>query len=183
MEVITLNFVRLSGYKTLSWCGGWYIIKMSLQLVSNLSNEIEMPFDEQNQPLFKRADLGKYLSIRYIRDFKDFPLHHAHPRSEIEGVGLFDTLGRAESSHDIFINLDSATEIAVRSKKSRAVALVKWFTKKGVQKIQEEHQQVITDRDNQIQALEFTNEEHQQEILRLNEEINDLIANRHVARR
>ena len=36
-------------------------------------------------------------------------------------------------------------------------------------------------RDNQIQALEFANEEHQQETLRLNEEINDLITNRHLA--
>ena len=34
---------------------------------------------------------------------------------------------------------------------------------KGAEKIQEEHQQVIIDRDNQIQALEFTNEEHQHE--------------------
>ena len=53
-------------------------------------------------------------------------------------------------------------------------------------KMKEDHQQAITGRDNHIQALEFTNEEerqaHQQEILRLNEEINDLIANRHVAR-
>ena len=44
----------------------------------------------------------------------------------------------------------------------------------------------LQDRDNQIQALEYTNEKerqaHQQEILRLNEEINELIANRHVAR-
>ena len=52
--------------------------------------------------------------------------------------------------------------------------------------MKEDHQQTITGRDNQIQALEFTNEKgrqaHQQEILRLNEEINDLIANRHVAR-
>ena len=52
--------------------------------------------------------------------------------------------------------------------------------------MKEDHQQAITGRDNHIQALEFTNEEerqaHQQEILRLNEEINDLIANRHVAR-
>ena len=44
----------------------------------------------------------------------------------------------------------------------------------------------LQDRDNQRQTLEFTNEEehkaHQQEILRLNEEINDLIANSHVAR-
>ena len=34
-----------------------------------------------------------------------------------------------------------------------------------------------------IKALEFTNEEYQQKILRLNKEIDDLIANRHVSRR
>ena len=92
---------------------------------------------------------------------------------------MIDTLGRAKIPHDVFIDLDSAIEIAVRSKKPKAVALVKWLTKKGVEKIQEDHQQAITGRDNQIQALEFMNEEHQQEILRLNEEINDLIVNRH----
>ena len=41
----------------------------------------------------------------------------------------------------------------------------------------------IEEKDNQIQALEFTNENHQQKILRLNKEIDDLIANRHVAHR
>ena len=41
----------------------------------------------------------------------------------------------------------------------------------------------IEEKDNQIQALEFTNENHQQKILRLNKEIDDLIANRHAARR
>ena len=50
-------------------------------------------------------------------------------------------------------------------------------------KIQEEHQQAITCRDNQIQVLELTNEKHQQKIWRLNEETNGLIGNRHVARR
>ena len=50
-------------------------------------------------------------------------------------------------------------------------------------KIQEEYQQAITDRDNQIKVLEFRNEWHQQKISRLNEEVNDLIANRHVVRR
>ena len=49
--------------------------------------------------------------------------------------------------------------------------------------MKEEHQQAITGRDNQIKALEFTNQRHQQKILRLNEEIGDLIKNRHVARR
>ena len=50
-------------------------------------------------------------------------------------------------------------------------------------KMKDEDQQTITGRDNKIQALEFMNEKHQQEILRLNEEINDLIANRYVAPR
>ena len=51
---------------------------------------------------------------------------------------------------------------------------------KKYRKIQEVYQQAIIGRDNQIHALEFTNKAHQQKILRLNEEINDLIANRHV---
>ena len=50
-------------------------------------------------------------------------------------------------------------------------------------KIKKEHQQVIEVKDNQIQALQTTNEAHQQKILRLNEEMDDLIKNRHVPRR
>ena len=60
--------------------------------------------------------------------------------------------------------------MAVQSKKPKAVALVKWLTKKGIEKIQEEHQQAITGRDNQIQALELRNEKYQRQILRLNED-------------
>ena len=159
------------------------IIKMGLELFHKVpAGAIETLFDGQNQPLFKRADLGRCLGVRNIRDnFKEFLSHHAHPRSEIEGGSVTNNLGRAKNPHDIFINLNSAIEIAVCSKKPRAVVFVKWLTKKGVEKIQEEHQQAITGPDNQIQALEFTNEAHQQEILRLNEEINDLIANRHIA--
>ena len=49
--------------------------------------------------------------------------------------------------------------------------------------MKEDHQQAIAGRDNQLQALEFINEEHQKKNLRLNKEIVDLIANRHRARR
>ena len=49
--------------------------------------------------------------------------------------------------------------------------------------MKEDHQQAIAGRDNQMQALEFINEEHQKKNLRLNKEIFDLIANRHRARR
>ena len=47
----------------------------------------------------------------------------------------------------------------------------------------EDRQQAIRGRDNQIKALEFKNEEHKKKILRLNKEIDDLIANRYVPRR
>ena len=57
--------------------------------------------------------------------------------------------------------------------------LRQWLTKK----IQEDHQQAIEEKDNQIQPFEFTNEKNQPKILRLNKEIDDLIKNRHVARR
>ena len=152
---------------------------MSLELFQKVpAGAIETLFDDENQPLFRRSELGKYLGIRNIREnFREFLSHHACSRSEIEGVGVTYPLGQTKNSHDIFINLDSAIEIAVRSKKPKAVALVKWLTKKGIEKIQKEHQhqQAITGCDNQTQALELTNEKHQQKILKLNKEIDDLI--------
>ena len=63
------------------------------------------------------------------------------------------SLGRTKIPHGIFINLDGSIEMAVRSKKPKSVALVKWITKKGIEKIQEEHQQAITGRDNQYKLL------------------------------
>ena len=44
-----------------------------------------------------------------------------------------------------------------------------------IKETQGKHQQAIEEKYDQIQALEFTNEKHQQKILRLNEEIDDLI--------
>ena len=81
------------------------IKKISLELFRKVpAGAIETLFDKQNQLLFKRADLGKYLGIRNTRDnFKEFSSHHAHPRSGIEGAGVTYTLGRAKNPHDIFI--------------------------------------------------------------------------------
>ena len=80
-------------------------------------------------------------------------------------------LGSGKNLHGIFINFDGAIEIAIRSKKTKAVELVKWLTKKGVEKIQEEHQLVIDEKDatralinddlqeraNLIQAIQYEN--------------------------
>ena len=47
---------------------------------------------------------------------------------------MCDILGRAKSLHDIFIHLNGPIEMAARSKKPKAVALVKRLTKKGIEK-------------------------------------------------
>ena len=44
------------------------------------------------------------------------------PQSGIRGGGI--------NPHDAFVNVNSALEMAVRSRKPKAVALVKWLTKK-----------------------------------------------------
>ena len=77
------------------------LVKMNLELFQKVpAGAIEILFDDQNQALFKRSDLGKYLGIKNIRNkFKEFSSYHACPLSEIEGVG---------HNLDIFINLDSA---------------------------------------------------------------------------
>ena len=112
-----------------------------------------MLFDEQNQPLFKRADLRKYLGIEDIKNnFKDFSSHYTCPRSDLKGVSLTPSFGRTKNPHDIVINLDGSIEMAVRSKKTRAVTLVKWLTKKGMEKIQKE-QQAIEEKDAAIALL------------------------------
>ena len=115
---------------------------MSLELFQKVpAGAIETLFDDQNQLLFKRGDLGKYLGIEDIRhNFKDFPSHYTRSRSDLEAGGWAPSLGRTTNPHDIFIDLDSSIEMALRSKKPKAVALVKWLTKKGIEKIQEKHQ-------------------------------------------
>ena len=61
--------------------------------------------------------------------------------------------GGGINPHDAFVNLDGALEIAVRCNKPKAVALVKWLSKKGVEKIQEEHQIQTEEKDAAIALL------------------------------
>ena len=99
-------------------------IKMSLELFHEVpAGATEALFDAQNQLLFKQADSGKYLGIKDIRhNFKDFSSHYTCPRLEIESGGQAPSLGREKNPHDIFINLDNSIEMAVRSKKPKAVS-------------------------------------------------------------
>ena len=65
--------------------------------------------------------------------------------------------GGSINPHDAFVNVDGALEMVVRSRKPKVVALVKWLTKKGVEKLQEDHQKAIEERDTCIQAIEYEN--------------------------
>ena len=110
---------------------------MSLELFHEVpAGATETTFDEQNQPLFKRADLGEYLGIENIRhNFRDFTSQYNHLRLDLEGGALAPSLGRTKNPHNNFINFDGSIEIAIRSKKPKAVALIKWHSKKGVEKV------------------------------------------------
>ena len=146
---------------------------MHTEIVLFKAGAIETLFDDQNQSWFKCADLGRYLGILDIaRNFKDIK---TTSRLEIMGQGQPLPLGKRKNSHDAFANLGGALEMVVRSRKPKAVALVKWLTKKGVEKLQEDHQKAIEERDTRIQAVEYEN-------VGLRGEIEDLIANRHVPR-
>ena len=78
------------------------------------------------------------------------------------------------------INEEGMNKLVFRSQQHKAKNFRKHFC--NVTRIRTRTRQAITGRDNQIQTLEFTNEEERQEILSLNEEVTDLMANRHVTR-
>ena len=92
--------------------------------------------------------------------------------------------------YDIHINQEGMYEIVLSSQQPKAKdfrrnccnVLFPHVWQQLTNKIKEGHQQTIEEKDNQIQALEFTNEKHQQKILKLNKDIDDLIKNRHVPR-
>ena len=54
----------------------------------------------------------------------------------------------------MFVDLEGALEIVVRSRKPKAVELVKWLTRKGVERVVEEHQKAIDEKDMQIALLD-----------------------------
>ena len=53
----------------------------------------------------------------------------------------------------MFVNLDGAIYIATNSKKEKSVALISWLFKKGVEKLQEDHQIQTEEKDAAIDLL------------------------------
>ena len=78
----------------------------------------ETVFDDQNQPWFKRADLGRYLGIVKVKNSMHIPSHFMCKRQDIKGV-LLVPLEKCKNPHDTFVNLDGAIYIATNSKNCR----------------------------------------------------------------
>ena len=184
---------------------------MSVSLFNAVpAGAIEVLTDANNAPHFKRADLGRFLGLARIKDM--FGSVKTTSRRDINyGAALNSPLLQSQNDHDAFVDLEAALEIVVRSRKPRAVELTKWLTRKGVEKVMEEHQKAIEDKQRAIdekdmhialldddltesqdlvRQLEFSNTGMQgeirakdQEIHRRREEVQDLVANRHVPRR
>ena len=103
---------------------------MSLSIFNAVpAGAIEVLTDATGAPCFKRADLGRFLGIVDVRhNFKNIA---AKSRSEIckpGGVGTpsrSGMYGGGENPHDAFVDLESALEIVVRSRKPKAAELVK----------------------------------------------------------
>ena len=62
------------------------------------------------------------------------------------------------------VTLDGAIETSVRSKKPKAVVLVKWLTKKGAEKIQENHHHVIEKKDAPLPLMNDDLQDHENQI-------------------
>ena len=93
-----------------------------------------------------------------------------------------------QNKTDKLLSVFEIIYVIIKSQKDKGKALkhiLKDIVPRGleatIEEIQGKHQQVITDLDNQTKALEHTNQKYQQKILGVNKEIDDLIANRHIA--
>ena len=108
--------------------------------------------DSDSKPYFKRADLGRYLGIVDIRaTYRDVK---TTSRNLLIPHASDACLSKDKNDQDAFVDLEGALEIVVRSGKPKAVELTKWLTLKGVEKVVEEHQKAIDEKDMQIALLD-----------------------------
>ena len=128
---------------------------MSLALYNAVpAGAIEVIFDNQTA-FFKRADLGRYLGLSDIKATYRNVVTRTRDSLEPRGASAAPL---PKNPNDMFLSIDGAIEVAVRSKKPKAVELIKWLARKGVEKIQEEHQLAI---DEHQTALELVNNDLQ----------------------
>jgi len=108
--------------------------------------------DAKGAPYFKRADIGRFLGINRVSEIYR-NIDTASREKLLERVGLKPTPLHGQNNHDAFVTLEAALEIVVRSRKPKAVEIVKWLTRKGVEKVVEEKQKAMEEKDTQLAFL------------------------------
>ena len=151
-------------------------------------NTIEVLVDSEEQNWFKRTHVGTFLGLKHIDTSVGGP-----DKCEMPTRNGIKTPGPEyhQNNTDKFLSVFGPMYVIIKTQKDKGKAYKKQILKDivphglntRIEDIQGNHQEAITDRDNQVKALEFKNEKHQQKILRVNKEIDDLIANRPVSHR
>ena len=109
---------------------------MSLELFNAVPARAIEVLVSDDKSYFKRADLGRFLEIVDIATI---------PCSKIAVEGRAPPYpSERQSGHDMFVDLDAALEIVVRSRNPKAVELTKWLTRKGVERLQSSTKKLST---------------------------------------
>ena len=111
-------------------CGKVIMREMSFCSVmtplNNLSNKIEILYDDQNQPWFKRAHLGKHLNMKGIP--MSIPQHvELRTREQLSTCNISGWKGdsNSKSKTDIFLSVNGVRTILLNSRKPKAIELAK----------------------------------------------------------
>ena len=128
---------------------------MSITLFNAVpAGAIEILSDATGAPYFKRADLGRFLGLVDVKaTYRDTS---TVSRKLLSNGVISPHPSQRRNDHDAFVDLEGALEIVVRSRKPKAVELTKWLTRKGVEKVSQEHQKAINEKDMQIAILTMT---------------------------
>ena len=95
----------------------------------SLFNALETLFDKENQPWFHRAQYGRFLDLKHINTSVPEGMKRQQcARSKItEGCQRLSPLGKSKNPHDMFISVELALYIAMRSDKENAKPVRKWL--------------------------------------------------------
>ena len=150
-------------------CGKVIMREMSFCSVmtplNNLSNKIEILYDEQNQPSFKRAHVGKFLDLSDIHKSLD-KLNECEmcTRNDFEPTRS-NTPGWSgpkdqQNKTDIFLSVYGVMHVIVGSRKSKGKKLKEWVMSdiipRGFNAIIAEKQQALENKDLIIHQNEST---------------------------
>ena len=147
-------------------CGKVIMREMSFCSVmtplNNLSNKIEILYDDQNQPWFKRAHLGKHLNMKGIH--MSIPQHvELRTREQLSTCNRISGWkgdSNSKNKTDIFLSFTAALHVVMRCDKKEAIPIRDWLVKeiipRGLNQIISEKQQALENKDLIIHQNEST---------------------------